>query len=220
MKTRRGFTLIELLTVMGIMVLMAGGIGLSWRTATPTLALDSAQAMVAALLDVARNQAASNQNRAMLVVDAQSDDARFLRAIYVAVETAPNSGHWWINGGATMLPQGIFIVPGSGALDVAFGPVDGADGAWPAARHSTLLPVAPDAIIPIPENPPGKYLGMTAPLSISGAPEGGGMDKLVLAQARRNLTTLVFDHPESVRGVAVGGYGVAILINDGPGLDF
>ena len=43
---------------------------------------------------------------------------------------------------------------------------------------------------------------------------------LVLAAARPTATGVVFDHPERVRGVVLSAYGVAVLVNDGPGFDF
>jgi len=215
------FTLIELLAVMSIMTLMAGICGLALQEGSPAIALQSAQGTVASLLAVARGQAAMNQNRAMLVVLADPANEHFLRSISIVVEAAPDSGRWWIAGEATLLPRGIYFVPGTAELPGAvFGGGDVPADGWPVTRRSSLEMVPEGSIPPPPEYPAGRYLGMVRPLTASGLAGGGGGDKLVLASARRTSTGVIFDQPERVGGIALSSYGVAILISDAAGFDF
>ena len=218
MRTSHAFTLIELLTVLGLIGLMTGVMGLAWRDGSPGIALESAQGTVVSLLAAARGQAVLHQNRAMLVVDADPAQELFLRGIHIAIETAPGSGRWWITGDGTVLPRGIYFVPGSGGVSGAT--LEAAPSGWPDTRRSSTELLPGESIAPAPENPGGKYLGLVTPLTASGLPGAGGGDKLVLAIARRTTTGVIFAHPEQVRGVAVSAYGVAILINEGIGFDF
>ena len=219
--SRSAFTLIELLTVMSIMTLMAGIIGLAHRHGSPTVAFQSAQATVASLLAAARGQAALNQNRAMLVVVADPANERFLRSVSIVVETAPHTERWWIAGHETLLPRGIFLVPGiTGVVGADLGDGDASSGIWPATRLSSLETMPDGSITPSPEYPAGKYLGMIAPLSASGMAATSGGDKLVLAMARRTSAGVTFIQPEQVCGIVLSSYGVAILINDAAGFDF
>ncbi len=220
-RSQSAFTLIELLTVMSLMTLMAGILGVALKEGSPTVALQSAQFTVASLIAAARGEAARNQNRAMLVVGADPAHEDFLRSITIVVETAPNSGRWWITGGTTLLPRGVFLVPGISDLPAAvLAAGDAPAGLWPATRRSSLEVVPDGRITPPPEYPSGKYLGMTTPLNASGLAGQGGGDKLVLASARRTSTGLIFVQPESVRGIVLSAYGVTILINDAAGFDF
>ena len=215
------FTLLELLVVVGLVAFLAGVFGLTFHNGNPASALQSAQGTVASLLAAARGEAALRQTRAMLVVDADAAGVHFLRGIHLAVESSPNSGQWQITGVGAVLPPGICVVPGTGALDgVTFAAAGSASGIWPVRRRSSLELAPAGRLAAGSENPAGKYLTMTAPLTALGNAGTGGGDKLVLAAARRTSTGVTFDQPELVRGVALSSYGMAILINDGPDFDF
>lgn len=224
MKTRspHAFTLVELLTVMGLMVLMAGGLGLALHAGSQAVALETGQGMLASLVTAARTKATLDQARVMLVVDADPADERFLRGLHLAVEATPDSGHWLITEDSVVLPPGIFLVPGIVTPEgVAFPPSGGvAARAWPATRRSSLEILPPDRIALPLEGPPEKFLGLAAPFSPRGMAGAGGGDKLVLTAGRRSVAGVILDRPEQIRGVALSSYGVAILINDGPGFDF
>lgn len=215
------FTLVELLVVLGIMALMAGGLGLALQDGSPAVALESAQGTVASLVTAARGQAALSQRRTRLVVNADPADERFLRGILVAVESAPNSGQWRVAADGALLPRGIYVVPGSAGLaGTVFNAGAGTAGGWPDGRRSSLVMVPPESILPAPGNGTGIYLGMTSLLTGQGTTDSSGGGKLVLAAARLTSGGVNFEHPERVRGIVLSSYGVAILINDGPGFDF
>jgi prepilin-type N-terminal cleavage/methylation domain-containing protein len=220
-RRHNAFTLIELLVVIGLMALLAGTLGLALRETSPSLALQSAQATVASFLAGARGEAALRQNRAMLVVDADRASERFLRGVSIAVESAPDSGHWRITGADAVLPQGIYVVPRDATLDgVAFAADGDTGSSWRAQRRSSLELARAGSIAPSAVNPAGRYLCMTAPLTPLGTASSGGGDKLVLATARRSSEGVRFDRPELLRGIALSSYGVALLINDATGFDF
>lgn len=217
----RAFTLVELLTVLGIMAFLAGGLAFGLQGGGTGAALESAQSTMASLLAEARARAIQGDVRTMLVVEADPADGSFLRSLHIAVETGEDSGQWQIGPEATSLAAGIFIVPGAGNLDgVTFLAATEAGGGWPEARRSSVAILPPGSIAAPAGRTPGKYLGMTAPLSTRGESGTGGGDKFVLAVGRRGLSGVTFDHADRVRGIAVSSYGVPILINDGPGLDF
>jgi len=217
----RGFTLIELLVVLGIITLLAGGLGLALRDGESARALEAAQATVASLVSAARVEAVLHQNRTMLVFDADPSGDCFLRGVQVAVESAPDSGRWRIAGPGAVLPRGICVVPGSvGVVGATFAADDAQPGTWPEERQSTLEMMPAGSILNGADNPSGKYLGMSVPLTSKGLAGVGVSVKLVLAAVRRAPPGLIFDHPDQVRGIALSSYGVAILLNDARAFDF
>ena len=224
MKSQRSqpaFTLIELLTVIGIVTLMAGGLGLALRDGSPAVGLKAAQSAVARVVDVARGQAALQQNRVTLVVRADPVDDRFLRSISIVVETEPDSGQWRATGDETVLPKGVYLVPAAGTVSgVEFAVAGNRAAPWPPARQSSFQAAPEGSIQPEPDYPAGSYLRMVTPLTASGLAGNGGGDKLVVASARRTAGGVIFDRPEQVCGVVISAYGVTALINDGAGFDF
>ena len=84
----RAFTLIELLVVIGLIGLLAGGIGVAMKNKNPGTGLRSAQSTLVSLLSSARGQSALNQVDAMILVQADPTADNFLRSIRVVVLNA------------------------------------------------------------------------------------------------------------------------------------
>jgi prepilin-type N-terminal cleavage/methylation domain-containing protein len=217
-RSANAFTLIELLIVIGVISLLASATGLSLREGRPAAALQSAQGTVASLLSAARGQAALSQRRTILIVEGDSRREGFLRDIRIAIETGQDSGQWVLNGEGAVLPTGIYVVPGP--MPPAGATLNSATGAWPAGRLSSLQPAAAGSILSRERGPAGVYLQMSQPFGLAGTMRASGGDKWVLSPARRAPDKLIFTNPDWVRGVVLSSYGLAILINDGPGFDF
>ena len=115
-RVSRAFTLIELLVVVGIIALIAAGIGLSLGD-TGGSALTSAQNTLATLVGQARAQAAVNQTEARLLIYAvrppSGDVEKYLRLVQVFTNTSTNSASqtWTPVGSPVYLPRGVYLVP-------------------------------------------------------------------------------------------------------------
>ncbi len=113
--TARAFTLIELLTVVGLIVIFTGGIGLALSgRGGEGAALTSAQSLVASLVGATRAQAALHQTNARLLVYAQlpptGDASKYLR--YLQVARLDTDGRTWVAAGdPVLLPLPICVVP-------------------------------------------------------------------------------------------------------------
>jgi prepilin-type N-terminal cleavage/methylation domain-containing protein len=131
---RSAFTLLELLVVIGIIALIAGGLGFALGD-TSGNSLASAQNTVVGLINTARTQAAVQQTEARLLVYATRPPADtngyFLRQLRVVVAETPglSSTRWRPVGAAVQLPRGIFVVPASTTGLVAAGV------AWPSGSN-------------------------------------------------------------------------------------
>ena len=213
----RGFTLIELLVVIAIIAATAGVLGLALRDGSPAAALQSAQGTFASLLSAARSQAALNQNRAVLAVEADASGDGFLRNIHVAVETAAGSNQWNLVSDAA-LPAGIYVVPGTTGIPGAT--CTPSSGVWPPKRLSAFN--APAALT-VASGGSGVATFLVSTVEFTGTGKLGGTtggDKFVHAPARRiTADAVVFDNPDLVRGVVLSAYGSVILVNDGSGFD-
>jgi prepilin-type N-terminal cleavage/methylation domain-containing protein len=206
------FTLIELLVVIGLIGLLAGGLGVAMQNKNPGSGLRSAQSILVSLLSSARGQSALNQANAMILVQANPGDPNFLRSVKVVVETAPpGSNNWQEVGGEVVLPEGIYIVP----------PVDNMAGAEVStkgenARLSQF--VAPSA--GLINGVTGTYFTSMYLTCLGGVSNAGNKvttsagRMLVAAGAPISATAVKIDNTSAIRGFVVSNYGVATLIND------
>lgn len=222
-----GFTLIELLVVIGLIALLAAGIGMSMRDGNPSSALRTAQSSLVSSLSSARGQAALTQSDSMLVVDitdlAQDE---CLRSVQVVVRAGPAPlDQWRAVGSPINLPQGIYIVPPNGTTvgGLTF------EGAWSANRKSMgfQTPVGglterPYDAVNYPYQPSGAFTGRTYlkfqyfnPL---GTTSNAGTI-LVTSGQKTGPNTVVLNNPEMLRGVYVSRYGVPALINEAATFD-
>jgi prepilin-type N-terminal cleavage/methylation domain-containing protein len=208
------FTLIELLVVIGLIGLLAGGLGVAMKNKNPATGLRSAQSILVSLLSSTRGQAALNQVNAMILVQADPNKDNFLRSVRVVVQTASGATTWQEVGGEVVLPEGIYIVP----------PLNNMAGVTLKSGDSKRLSLFVDPNI-VTESLLGslvtagsyfKSLYLTQLGSVSNTlgvvPTGGRMLVAAGEQTGPNAWTLYND--SSIRGFAVSKYGVATLIND------
>ncbi len=124
-----GFTLLELLVVVGLITLLAAGVGFALRDNAGS-ALTSAQNSLGSLLGQARAQAAVNQTEARLLIYAvrppSGDAEKYLRLLQVFRAEPQGSTTWVAAGAPVYLPRGIYVVPPSTTGLLASGVV------WPA----------------------------------------------------------------------------------------
>ncbi|WP_162525145.1 prepilin-type N-terminal cleavage/methylation domain-containing protein [Rariglobus hedericola] len=219
----RGFTLIELLVVIGLISLLAAGIGISMRNGNPTSALRAGQGSLVSLLSGARGQAALNQSDAMIVVDvtnAGNDD--FLRSLQVVVRAGSGLDEWRAVGDPIMLPQGIYVVPPSSPAVLTL-------TGWSANRQSkgfqplaTSLAERSYDAVNYQYYPTGAFASKTylkfQVFSSLGKTTGEGTI-LVTSGRRTDATTITLDNPDFIRGVFVSRYGVPTLINEAQTFD-
>jgi len=200
------FTLIELLVVMGLIAILAAGVGLALQGGDRSVALQAAQGTLASLLTSARGQAALAGRNAALVVQADpgSPDS-YLRAVTVAVRDTADTT-WVPVDDWVLLPPNAYFLPATvpdGALIVP-----GDD--WSGLRSSAFAPALDSC-----DGIPCLVLSFTPRGTIS----GGG--DLVLAPAVRQpagaAVSIQFIRPDAVRGVVLSTYGIATLIDDRSG---
>ncbi|MDF3056789.1 MAG: hypothetical protein K0R17_1004 [Rariglobus sp.] len=204
----RGFTLIELLVVIGLISILAAGIGISMREGNPTSSLRGGQNTLVGLLSSARGQAALSQADAMIIVDVTSvEEELFLRSLQVVVRSGAG---WRPVGAPVMLPPGIFVVPPQGTSLVTF------TGTWDAKRKSSGFDSSISGVDPA-DTTNNQLLGRTylkfQNFTALGTTSGTGRI-LVTPGKRTSSTTIELDNPEMLRGVTVSRYGVPTLINE------
>ena len=213
------FTLIELLVVIGLIGLMAGGLGVAMKNKNPGSALRSAQSILVSLLSSARGQAALNQVNARILVQANPGADNFLRSVKVVVQYkdpvtgAVSTSKWVEVGGEVVLPEGIYIVP----------PVDNLASAvvTSTGENARLSKFVSTAAATIDVNGVlGTYFTSMDLTSMGGVDNSGSTVKtsagrmLVAAGKPIDATSVKLDNTSAIRGFVVSNYGVATLIND------
>jgi prepilin-type N-terminal cleavage/methylation domain-containing protein len=231
---RRAFTLIELLVVIGLISILAAGIGLSMRDGNPTSALKAGQNAVVGLLSAARGQAALTQSNAMIVVDvtdlANDPNEYCLRALQVVVQADDAGTEWRPVGEPVLLPANIYVVPPSGA---GINGVNLVGNGWSAQRSSAGFETSEvqlqerDYAADYPYYPTGAFNNRSylkfrvfTPLGTMITPAGAtGQGTLLVTTGKRGAAQISLDNPQMLRGVTVSRYGVPTLINEAETFD-
>jgi len=213
---RAAFTLVELLVVIGLIVLLAGGIGVALSGGNKSTALQSAQGSLASALSMARAQAALTGYDAAVAVNTgatSTNSDRYLR--YYVVIVKDSTGAWNTTGEGEYLPSGVYFVPkvtpsSSAVLDSSINfnglKSDGFDGEITKTINdinSTWLVVG---ISP---------LGRRVNASSSGSP-GLGCIMLATGEAQPPGSTPPFKYNNAynVRGYFLSQYGVGASVNN------
>ncbi|HWA10921.1 MAG TPA: prepilin-type N-terminal cleavage/methylation domain-containing protein [Opitutaceae bacterium] len=206
-----GFTLIELVAVIGLVVLLAGGVGLAFeRGAGRGVALQSAQAEMAALLQAARSRAVLRQAPVRLFVAAEpppgGDSARYLRGLRIAGEEPVGSGRWVSTTEPVSLPRETFVVPPVVAANLL------APGAtWPTgagAPLSTLL--GPTEVLVDGVSEKSLYLEFEADGDVDSSTS---QIALITGVQPSPQLSPVFNDPAGARGIRLRRSGSIGLIN-------
>lgn len=215
--TRRtsGFTLVEVMVVLAIMTLVAGLLGFGLREGDSATALRAGQGIMADLVAAARRRAMVSGARTALVIDADPAGADFLRRIHLAAETAPGSDRWVAMDDGAVLPATVFLVPGpTGTVGVTL------VGTWPENHHSSVELAMAGSVLGAGRLPVSSWLKASIPMPGSGVALGAtGGSRYLVALGRRTETGVIFDRPESVRGLTLSAYNVALRVDDEASLD-
>lgn len=218
----RGFTLIELLVVIGVIAVLAGGIGAALLRGNPGKALQNAQGTAGSLITVARSRAALAQADAAVFVNVEPDSEGFLRELRVAVLAA--SGRWAAVDDPVVLDRGVFFVPPIGVVAASDADFEPNAGAWNNLRSNgfgnsgiTLrLPDDSDDFSSDEYRMVERFnsRGGVESIEPEDATHGVPYRRIVLSAARIESDKIVFDNPDAVRGYLITRYGIGVLVND------
>jgi len=218
----RAFTLLELLVVVGLISALALFV-LGALQPGRGAALQAGQAIVANLLVAARTKAVATNRPVRLLVNFEpTRDAppiRYLR--YVVLQFQAASG--WQSVADVFLPDGVYVVPGNGAVPTGF--FGAMETAWTKPDGSLLRSTALRESNAVNEAIDGARVErwLAFPLSAMGTTASSG--DLILAAGRpRSPAELApgespveLVDPEQVRGLTISQYGVATLIDSRAG---
>jgi prepilin-type N-terminal cleavage/methylation domain-containing protein len=223
------FTLIELLVVIGLIGLLAGGLGVAMKNKNPGSGLRSAQSVLVSQLSSARGQSALNQVDAMMLVQADPTKDNFLRSVRVVVQTASGANTWQEMGGEVVLPEGIYVVPPvTSVVGATLKLLNETDtkrrslfvntGTVTGASLGTLVP-AGTYFQSLRLTSLGSVLDAASTTATNSGIKVTGGRLLVAAGRQTGATAWELDNVSAIRGFVVSTYGVATLINDTATLD-
>ncbi|MCS6245628.1 MAG: prepilin-type N-terminal cleavage/methylation domain-containing protein [Opitutus sp.] len=225
------FTLIELLVVIGLIGLLAGGLGVAMKNKNPGSGLRSAQSVLVSLLSSARGQSALNQVDAMMLVQADPARDNFLRSVRVVVQTASGATTWQEVGGEVVLPEGIYVVPPvTSVANATLSLLNNSDTKRRSLFVNTgtvtggtsglgILVPAGTYFQSLRLTSLGSVLDATSTTATNSGIKVTGGRLLVAAGRQTGPTAWELDNVSAIRGFVVSTYGVATLINDTATLD-
>ena len=206
-----GFSLVELVIVMGLVVVLGAAYAFEGRGGgSDGLALRSAQAQVASLLEVARAEAVSRQAPVRLVIHAApppiGDSDKYLRCLELAAEGTDGSGQWVAIVEPMFLPRGIIVVPPTVPSSLVKPGV-----AWPDGPGAIVSAAAGAVDCSLDDRKIGEAYW------VEFAPDGEidpTVSKLALATVHITGNKLpCLDNPDAVRGLRLHASGTMSWIN-------
>ena len=209
------FTLLELLVVVGIIGLIAGGLGIALSD-TGGNALATGQTTLATLVNTARAQAAVNQTRTRLMVygtrPPSGDAEKFLRLLQVFRAEPPGQLTNWVPvGSAITLPRGIYVVPTSTSGLLAAGVV------WPTnppLLSSLGNPFSPNQAVGTPFGNSTAYYIQFNPDGTIDQVGSQAYARLLVSTAALANNVPQFNNGGAVRGLLIRPSGGVTFVND------
>lgn len=210
---RRAFSLVELLVVIGIIGLVAAGLGVALGDSGGN-ALATGQTTLATLVATARAQAAVNQTEARLLVyglrPPSGDPEKYLRLLQVVRAEPAGSSNWVPVGAAVSLPRGIYVVPPSTSGLLAAGvtwptnpPLLSTLGNLISANQPTGTPFGTSTAYWLEFRSDGTITQMTPPYI-----------RLLVATAALSNNSPQFNNSGAVRGLLIRPTGAVTFVND------
>jgi prepilin-type N-terminal cleavage/methylation domain-containing protein len=208
-RKRFGFTLIELLSVIAIIGIFAGLIGLAFRGGgDSTVGLQASQSTIVSMMTLARGQAAVSGRNAAFLVNNSPASERYRRYVIVVVQN--ESGNWVALNDGVFLPQGCYVVPQTEPSGAA---IETGSNWTGLASNALQTSVSQAFVSATSENWEGVNITARGTTSNTG-------DIIVAngrVQAPGSSPPFVFLNPDNVRGVNVLSYGTTRLIDNRSG---
>ena len=209
----RAFTLVELLVVVGLIALLAGGIGLALGDSGGN-SLAGAQTTLASLVATTRAQAAVNQTEARLLVYGSrppgGDQEKFLRLLQVVRAEPAGSNTWIPVGTAVTLPRGVYVVPNPPTGLLAAGVI------WPTnpSPVSTLNAPTFNPVLNTVAFGPSYWLEFKADGTLNTALGAQASPRLALTVGIVANNLPQFTNSGNVRGLLLRPSGAVSFVND------
>lgn len=227
-QSSRAFTLIELLVVIGVVAILAGGLGVAIRSFDGRAKMQAAQGSLLASLNSARAKAAVQQSAVSLLLNAdETDNDRYLREIIPATQ---NGATWTIAGDSILLPNGIYVIPPN--LGTAFPAKYDAstqDSDWAKIKSFASDPNPTSTALYAPSG--GSALRTLNTFRIARFDSLGRFDASTAIPNQRTVLAVTTGEPrpgvgvtfrdhEQARGAWFSRYGVVMPINEKVGFDY
>ncbi len=225
---RAAFTLIELLVVIGIMAVLAAGLGVTIRSFDGRAKMQSSQGLLLAALNSARAKAAVQQTTVCLLLNADKDDVeKYLREI---IPVTKNGTDWTVVGDSIILPNGVYVIPPDlGAVFPAKYDSSTLASDWSKIKSFATSSSTSSATIYAPSG--GASLRTLEAFQIVKFDSLGRFNAQTTIANQRTVLAVTTGEPkpgsgvtfrdhEQARGVWFSRYGVVVPINEKAGFDY
>jgi len=208
-----GFTLLELLSVVAVIAIASGIIGLSLTGRSDGMSLNAGQRVLISTFHAARTNAILKNRSSRVVFCNIPADPRYLRFLGILVEDPANSDRWKALDSGVYLPDGVYLVPDTGGRTVS-GLVSGTEWEKVRSDYTERVLTMPSAF-PYFEYETGVSVATNNNLdwiyyefSATGRPRHQEDNRFLLANGSRSVgSRLRLFNPGSVVGIKVRRYG-------------